>query len=74
MNEKFGGMPVIIAHFDKDYNITSEEYFNMENFKMADWQVKALARALLPSIRKHYENEENVRAFEEWQKKRAEKT
>ena len=38
--------------------ITREEHFNMDNFQMADWQVEALARALLPQIRKYYETHE----------------
>lgn len=58
---KFGGAPVIVAYFDKDdkeMKITREEHFNIDNFQMADWQVEALARALLPQIRKYYETHE----------------
>ena len=66
MDQKFNGIPVIIAHFDKDLNITHEEHYNLENVEMDDWQVEMFARAILPDIQKYYENEENVRAFEKW--------
>lgn len=59
--KKFGGLPVIVAHFDKDdkeMKITREEHYNLENFKLSDWQVNALARALLPRIREYYETHE----------------
>jgi len=68
MSKKFGGAPVVVVHFDKDYNITSEERYNLENFQIADWQAEAMARALLPGIRKYYEDEKNVQAFEQWRK------
>lgn len=59
--KKFGGLPVIVAHFDKDdkeMKITSEEHYNLESFQLAEWQVKAFARAILPSIREYYKTHE----------------
>jgi len=73
MDRKFDGMPVIIAHFDKDLNIINEECYNLENIEMDNWQIEMFARAILPDIQKYYENEENVRAFEAWQREQEQK-
>lgn len=70
MEEKFGGAPVMIIHFDKNGNTTSEERYNLENIRLEKWQVEALARTLLPAIQEFYSHEENVQKFEEWKKKR----
>ena len=64
---------MIIAYFDKDMNITHEECYNLENIEIDEWQLEMLARAILPDIQKFYENEENVRAFEEWQREQEQK-
>ena len=66
MDQKFKGIPVGIIHFDKDYNITSEEFYNLENVVPDKWAMRAFADALLPKIQKFYECEENVQAFEKW--------
>ena len=66
MDQKFNGIPVGIIHFDKDYNITSEEFYNLENVVPDKWAMRAFADALLPKIQKFYEFEENVQAFEKW--------
>lgn len=73
MDRKFDCMPVIIAHFDKDLNIINEECYNLENIEMDNWQIEMFARAILPDIQKYYENEENVRAFEAWQREQEQK-
>ena len=60
--KKFGGLPVIVARFDKDdkeMKITREEHYNLENFQLAEWQVNALARALLLSIHEYYQTHES---------------
>lgn len=54
MDQKFNGIPVGIVHFDKDYNITSEEFYNLENVVPDKWAMRAFADALLPKIQKFY--------------------
>lgn len=73
MSQKFNGIPVGIIHFDKDYNITSKEFYNLENVVPDKWALDAFARAILPDIQKFYECEENVQAFEEWKKEQEKK-
>jgi len=72
MEEKFGGVPTVVVHFDKDGTVTKTEEFNLENIKpLEKWEAEAFARAILPDIQEFYSHEENIRAFEEWQAERA---
>ena len=72
MEEKFGGVPTVVAYFDKDGTFTKTEEFNLENIKpLEKWEAEAFARAILPDIQEFYSHEENIRAFEEWQAERA---
>lgn len=72
MEEKFGGVPTVVAYFDKDGTVTKTEEFNLENIKpLEKWEAEAFARAILPDIQEFYSHEENIRAFEEWQAERA---
>lgn len=72
MEEKFGGVPTVVVHFDKDGTVTKTEEFNLEKIKpLEKWEAEAFARAILPDIQEFYSHEENIRAFEEWQAERA---
>ena len=48
---KASKMPMIVVHFDDNFETTHAEEYNMENFELAEWQIESLARMLLPSIR-----------------------
>ena len=72
MEEKFGGVPTVVVHFEKDGTVTKTEEFNLEKIKpLEKWEAEAFARAILPDIQEFYSHEENIRAFEEWQAERA---
>ena len=55
---KASKMPMIVVHFDDNFETTHTEEYNMENFELAEWQIESLARMLLPSIREYYSNPE----------------
>ena len=55
---KASKMPMIVVHFDDNFETTHIEEYNMENFELAEWQIESLARMLLPSIREYYRNPE----------------
>ena len=61
------GCPVVIRSLVDE----SVYEFNMENVYVPDYDYEALARALLPSIREFYLDEEHVRAYEEWRAKQS---
>ena len=72
MEEKFGGVPTVVVHFEKDGTGTKTEEYNLENIKpLEKWEAEAIARAILPDIQEFYSHEENRRAFEAWQAERA---
>lgn len=48
------GVPMVIAHWDKEGNVTSQETYNLENISLSDWQKEQLARATLEACRKFY--------------------
>lgn len=64
------GVPMIIAHFDKDKNITSEEKYNMENVVPDEFAMKGLCSYLVKECEKYYSDPENVKKFEEWKAKK----
>lgn len=60
------GQPLSIIHLSKDGSVISKENYNMENISLSGFQVKQLAKALLPACEKFYSNPENVRKFKAW--------
>ena len=62
---KASKMPMIVVHFDDNFETTHAEEYNMENFELAEWQIESLARMLLPSIREYYRNPEYTDAVNE---------
>lgn len=64
------GQPIVIIHFDKDNNITSEEAYNLENISLSKWQTESLARATLEACKNFYSDPENVKKYEAWKAER----
>lgn len=64
------GVPMTIAHLDKNGNVTAEEFYNIENISLTEFQTRQLARAILDECEKFYSNPENVKRFEEWKAKK----
>ena len=64
------GVPMTIAHLDKNGNVTSEVSYNLENISLTEFQTRQLARAILDECEKFYSNPENVKRFEEWKAKK----
>ena len=60
------GQPMSIIRLSKDGSVTSKEDYNMENISLSDFQIRQLAKSLLPACEKFYSNPENVREFEAW--------
>lgn len=63
------GQPMVIVHWDKDGNVTSEESYNLENISLSQWQMDRFARATLDACKRFYSDPENVKKFEEWKAK-----
>ncbi|MFR5901825.1 MAG: hypothetical protein ACLUIO_20405 [Neglectibacter timonensis] len=64
------GVPMVIVHWDKDGNVTSQEAFNLENISLTEWQMQSLARTALEGCKRFYADPDNVKKFEEWKEKR----
>jgi hypothetical protein len=64
------GVPMVIVHWDKDGNVTSQEAFNLENISLTEWQMQSLARAALEGCKRFYADPENVKKLDEWKEKR----
>ena len=47
-------VPMIVVHFDENFETTYTEEYNLENFELSEWQIESFARILLPSIREYY--------------------
>lgn len=71
MSEKFHGLPVSIVYFDADGIATGEENYNLDKVEPDPWALRGLAASLLPHIQEFYSYEENVRAFEAWQREQS---
>ena len=71
MSEKFHGLPVSIVYFDADGIATGEENYNLDKVEPDPWALRGLAASLLPNIQEFYSHEENVRAFEAWQREQS---
>ena len=68
------GRPCSIIHFNpKTYEVTGEEHYNLENVKVTDHAIEALARAFLPAIQDFYASEEGQKVKERLDRERAEK-
>ena len=65
---KASKMPMIVVHFDDNFETTHTEEYNMENFELAEWQIESLARMLLPSIREYYKDPKHGTEANEWTK------
>lgn len=52
------GAPCTVVKINPDGSFGESQDYNMENFKIQDWQIEALARAFLPAIQAFYESEE----------------
>ncbi len=63
-------VPMVIVHWDKDGNVTSQEAFNSENISLTEWQMQSLARAALEVCERFYADPDNVKKLEEWKEKR----
>lgn len=48
---KAAKVPMIVVHFDENFETTYTEEYNLENFELSEWQIESFARILLPSIR-----------------------
>lgn len=64
------GVPMVIAHWDENGTITSQEAYNLENISLPNWHKEQLARAILMACRKFYSDPENVKKYEAWKAER----
>ena len=51
---KAAKVPMIVVHFDENFETTYTEEYNLENFELSERHIANLARILLPSIREYY--------------------
>ena len=61
-------VPMIVVHFDKNFETTYTEEYNLENFELSDWQIESFARILLPSIREYYKDPKHMQEANDWAK------
>ena len=69
---KAAKVPMIVVHFDENFETTYTEEYNLENFELSEWQIESFARILLPSIREYYRNPEYTDAVNERMKQQNE--
>ena len=65
---KAAKVPMIVVHFDENFETTYTEEYNLENFELSEWQIESFARILLPSIREYYKDPKHVQEANEWTK------
>lgn len=63
------GVPMVIVHWDKDGNVTSQEAFNLENISLTEWQMQSLARTALEGCKRFYADPDNVKNLKSGKKK-----
>lgn len=63
---KAAKVPMIVVHFDENFETTYTEEYNLENFELSEWQIESFARILLPSIREYYKDPKHVQEANEW--------
>ena len=68
--EKFkeAKVPMIVVHFDENFETTYTEEYNLGNFELSKCQIESFARILLPSIREYYKDPKHVHESNEWAK------
>ena len=69
---KASKMPMIVVHFDDNFETTHTEEYNLENFELSELQIESFARILLPSIREYYKDPKHVHEANEWAKQQNE--
>ena len=69
---KAAKVPMIVVHFDKNFETTYTEEYNLENFELSEWQIESFARILLPSICEYYKDLKHVQEANEWAKQQNE--
>ena len=69
---KAAKVPMIVVHFDENFETTYTEEYNLENFELSEWQIESFTRILLPSIREYYRNPEYTDAVNERMKQQNE--
>ena len=65
---KVAKVPMIVVHFDENFETTYTEEYNLENFELSEWQIESFARILLPSIRVYYYVPNHVQEANVWAK------
>lgn len=60
------GVPMTVVSFDSKGDIKESESFNLENVHISDFNMRMLARAIIPKVREFYSAPENVKRYEEW--------
>ena len=70
---KAAKVPMIVVHFDENFETTYTEEYNLENFELSEWQIESFARILLPSIREYYKDPKHVQEANEWAKQQISK-
>ncbi|MBN3018408.1 hypothetical protein JXX18_21870, partial [Ruthenibacterium lactatiformans] len=62
LEEKFkeAKVPMIVVHFDENFETTYTEEYNLGNFELSKCQIESFARILLPSIREYYKDPKHV--------------
>ena len=70
LEEKFkeAKVPMIVVHFDENFETTYTEEYNLENFELSERQIESFTRILLPSIREYYKDPKHVHESNEWAK------
>ncbi len=60
------GVPMTVISFDSKGDIKESESFNLENVHISDFNMRMLARTIIPKVREFYSDPENVKRYEEW--------
>lgn len=58
--------PMIVVHFDENFETTYSKEYNMKNFELTGQQIESLAKILLPSIREYYKVPKHIQEANEW--------
>lgn len=60
------GTPMTVISIDSKGEIKESASYNLENVHISDFNMRMLARTIIPKVREFYSDPENVKRYEVW--------
>lgn len=60
------GVPMTVISIDSKGETKESASYNLENVHISDFNMRLLARTIIPKVREFYSDPENVKRYEAW--------